>query len=67
LGGCQEPRGSGTVLGRLGRRDELTLDQKTSEGFQESVPKAAGQCGLQEHPSNKPTARVSPCLAAAAA
>lgn len=39
--------------GRLGQRDELMLDQKTSEGFWESVPKATGQCGLQEHPSNK--------------
>lgn len=54
---------AGAVLrapGRLGQRDELMLDQKTSEGFWESVPKATRRCGLQEHPSNKPAAMASP-------
>lgn len=48
-GALRSPR-----TGRLGQRDELMLDQKTSEGFWESVPKATQQRGLQEHPSNTP-------------
>lgn len=55
--GCPEsPMAQEPCTGRLGQRDEFMLDQKTSEGFWESVPKATRQCGLRSipHTSQQP-------------
>lgn len=55
--GCPEsPMAQEPCTGRLGQRDELMLDQKTSDGFRESVPKATRQCRLRSipHTSQQP-------------